>query len=658
MKKAFKKMGIFLLILSLSMNIVGCGGLFGSKSEQLEQLMKEVEGTSEQDNTTEEKDEGAGGAVAPLKADTTYEGIADEVVSEDLIAWLCATYAIQTDANDLDPLYIGGIDSNESDISWIREGLQAGWGITDKNSAFEVVTKLVADDGDPQDDGWDYSRAEELLAQAYCVGWIGIDEYLEYAVPIGRMIQNRFSSWDEFGDNYLTGYMTWISDGGFGYAGDINERSAAHQLFVTDAEYYSGPYVVDFDMGLKADAVASYYDTMDSKKIIPGLDKIPEYVYAYIKPVELGKKLTSGTVEIDGDLYHIPMTVKAFLDNDWTINEECKEIALSWNKDEEITLSRNGKELTFSANTFEKCSSAVENGYIDHFTIDDSTTVDFVFPGGISTSSRKEDVIAAIEFGNAGEYKDGTQLEISLGSVNDIRTTSKLTFSFGGSNSITCRCVQENIESQVRLQAYERLQQNIGKANERKIYFDQKFGNSTGKTMSAPDDLNSFEFVLGDKTFKAHQTLKELTDNGWVIDDKDYSDDVVVQPGDYVSYTLSYKGIDGAGALWGFHNETDHPVKITEAEMNNLHVHNYLWRISDTLPFIIAKDISLENSTYDDLIKAYGELRATDRDKVERNGTTLTIYEYEVDAGTMRFYIYDDDKTVGDIMFMYGWHGN
>ena len=126
-----------------------------------------------------------------LEKDTIYSGMDENMVSEDLIAWLNATYAIQTDANELDLTVIGGMDPDDSNVGAIEEGLKAGWGINNKEDLVQKVGKLVADDGDPSDDGWDYSRAEELLAHGYCVGWFNLGEYLGYAVPIGKKIQDR-----------------------------------------------------------------------------------------------------------------------------------------------------------------------------------------------------------------------------------------------------------------------------------------------------------------------------------------------------------------------------------------------------------------------------------------------------------------------------------
>ena len=97
-------------------------------------------------------------------------------------------------------------------------------------------------------------------------------------------------------------------------------------------------------------------------------------------------------------------------------------------------------------------------------------------------------------------------------------------------------------------------------------------------------------------------------------------------------------------------------VKITDAVLNTIHPYDLIWRKPDTMPFKVAKDITLELSTYDDLVEAFGEPYDPGMDKNERNGRTSTIYEYDVKDGTVRFYIDDEDKTITDIVLMEGGH--
>ena len=594
-----------------------------------------------------------------LEKDTIYSGMDENMVSEDLIAWLNATYAIQTDANELDLTVIGGMDPDDSNVGAIEEGLKAGWGINDKEDLVQKVGKLVADDGDPSDDGWDYSRAEELLAHGYCVGWFNLGEYLGYAVPIGKKIQDRFGSWDEFGDDYVTNYMSWVANGGMGFAGDINQRCTSHQIFVTGAEYYYGPYAVDFDMQLGSSAIASYYDSMDRNKEFPNAsDKISEHVKGYIAPTELGVKTTSGIIQIDGDLYMMPAPVKAFLDNGWEIDESEKNAMLSWNKETELTLKRNGRELVLGAYTFANTSGAVENGYVDRIDIEAKNGIEYVLPGGITTSSTHDEVVAALRAESSREFKEGNggSIDISLAGRAEQYTTNDINFCFDNDKKISvifynCNSYYaDDAESTVRNIIFDMLDQNIGDANNRKAYLDAKYGGSAKKE-PVIDELSCTECVIGNEIYSINKTISELFDSGWELDDSSYSGNLLVQPGESKVFFMHYKGIDGAGAYYGYYNYSDSPVRITDAKFNILHIKDSNWRVTSYLPVKTAKKMTLGNS-YSELVTYFGEAQIPDNVEQERQGRHMTAYDYDLQDGKVRFMIYDDDKTVGDIIFL------
>ncbi|MBO4456480.1 MAG: DUF1266 domain-containing protein [Butyrivibrio sp.] len=616
---------------------------------QLPERIGTLDGTTSEQNERENYE---------LEKDSIYSGMDENMVSEDLIAWLNATYAIQTDANELDLTVIGGMQPDDSNVGLLEDGLSAGWGINNKEDLVQTVGKLVTDDGDPNNDGWDYSRAEELLAHGYCIGWFDLGEYLGYAVPIGKKIQGRFKSWDEFGDNYVTHYMSWVSNGGLGFAGDINQRCMSHQLFVTGAEYYYGPYAVDFDMQLGSSAIASYYNSMDRNKEIPSEDdKISELVKGYIAPTELGIKTTSGIVQIDGDLYQMPAPVKAFWDNGWELDESGKNAILSWNKNTELTFKRNGKELVLDAHAFANTSGAVENGYVDRLDIEAKNGIEYVLPGGITTSSTHDEVVAALRAGNSGEFKKGNNgsIEISLAGRTEQYSTSNINFCFDNDKKISTifyHCFNsyaDSAESTVRNVIYDDLDQTINDANNRKAYLDAKYGGS-GKEAPVMDELSPYELVIGNEIYNIDKTVDEIVESGWVIDDPDYSESIVVEPGKNVVFLMHYKGIDGAGAFYGFYNNSDSSVNITDAKFNIFHVYESIWRVSSYLPIKTAKGMSFGNS-YSDIVANFGEPQIPDIDQ-ERQSRHMTAYDYETQDGKVRFMVFDDDKTVGDIVLL------
>jgi hypothetical protein len=57
--------------------------------------------------------------------------------------------------------------------------------------------------------GWDYGRYVALCRWGYLVGYLSEDEAWERIMPVARMLQQVFDSWEDLGENYLTGRQYW-----------------------------------------------------------------------------------------------------------------------------------------------------------------------------------------------------------------------------------------------------------------------------------------------------------------------------------------------------------------------------------------------------------------------------------------------------------------
>ena len=57
--------------------------------------------------------------------------------------------------------------------------------------------------------GWDYSRYICLCRWGYLVGYISEEEAWERIMPVAEMLQKKFDSWEDLGQNYLIGRRFW-----------------------------------------------------------------------------------------------------------------------------------------------------------------------------------------------------------------------------------------------------------------------------------------------------------------------------------------------------------------------------------------------------------------------------------------------------------------
>ena len=80
-------------------------------------------------------------------------------------------------------------------------------------------------------------------------------------------------------------------------------------------------------------------------------DKIPAAVKSYKKPLTLGNDLTSGVIELEGDLYRVPCPLNEFLNNGWKVYE----------KDSDTIAGKNSTAVSIS-----KGNVKIENIYIEN----------------------------------------------------------------------------------------------------------------------------------------------------------------------------------------------------------------------------------------------------------------------------------------------------
>lgn len=78
--------------------------------------------------------------------------------------------------------------------------------------AYNFVLKNIDKTGNNLIYAWDYGRFVFVARSAYSVGFLTQAEALTLIEEVGKRVKNRFSSWQEFSDNYITGRLWWAPD--------------------------------------------------------------------------------------------------------------------------------------------------------------------------------------------------------------------------------------------------------------------------------------------------------------------------------------------------------------------------------------------------------------------------------------------------------------
>lgn len=148
--------------------------------------------------------------------------IANSFMENQTVQWINATYAILTRSNTenirafggslkLDGIETGGADLDNSNREFKRKSLESSWGVTDRATADYQLEALLSS-GENTGSAWDYSRAMSNLGFYYVAGYYTQEEALDKALETAKIIQTKFTSWDEFASSYLVGYEAWSGE--------------------------------------------------------------------------------------------------------------------------------------------------------------------------------------------------------------------------------------------------------------------------------------------------------------------------------------------------------------------------------------------------------------------------------------------------------------
>lgn len=139
------------------------------------------------------------------------------------------------------------------------------------------------------------------------------------------------------------------------------------------------------------------------------------YVAEYTVPTSMGSKITDRIVNFDGDLYQLPVTVSALMENGWTTvdaHETVRGGSIYF-----IDLERNG--VSFRATVYNYCDRGVEvmQSYIQELSSYDVNGKQFEISGGIHMQMT-EDELKAILSNEGIEYGTDTSYDTMIYGFN------------------------------------------------------------------------------------------------------------------------------------------------------------------------------------------------------------------------------------------------
>lgn len=207
----------------------------------------------------------------------------------DTVRWFNASCAIMTEINGWDYNIFAGLKPSDSNQQVEREALEEWWGVTDRETADEVLCWVLEEGhrssfkedvlyleeiglsdideqiratfifqnfdvteedakfyagiydmyeeyGEEAMDAWDYCHGMNLISFYYLAGYYTEEEALDRSLEVAQKLQPLYDSWDSMIDSYLRGYEYWS-------ANSSEERRSIYENLLTRED---NPYAVDY----------------------------------------------------------------------------------------------------------------------------------------------------------------------------------------------------------------------------------------------------------------------------------------------------------------------------------------------------------------------------------------------------------------------------
>ena len=164
----------------------------------------------------------------------------------DMECWCASTFAIWAHSFPMLegwPLVTGVHGSRKALANFRKVALGEQWDIKNRQDGLQTVHELVEQHAGKLGTaypGWDLCRATQLLGMMYLVKMIDRKELDQESVRAGRVIQQRFSSWDEMAESYLEGYEAWLER--IGQQDAAQQAARRRNIFLQLKADPDGPY--------------------------------------------------------------------------------------------------------------------------------------------------------------------------------------------------------------------------------------------------------------------------------------------------------------------------------------------------------------------------------------------------------------------------------
>lgn len=161
----------------------------------------------------------------------------------DTERWLTAACAIWSEYCGGQWNYIGGYEKTKANAVSLKRILNSDWLVTNHDSGIEMVQYLLDHAGEKEGKyAFDYACAINICGRMYLCDFLTREEYVQYSIMAGNMLQQKYHSWAEYCNSYING--TKLESG---VADKTQEFVDCYQKL---SSMSNGPYQMDWNFTL------------------------------------------------------------------------------------------------------------------------------------------------------------------------------------------------------------------------------------------------------------------------------------------------------------------------------------------------------------------------------------------------------------------------
>ncbi|HIR14061.1 MAG TPA: hypothetical protein IAB31_09095 [Candidatus Choladousia intestinavium] len=184
----------------------------------------------------------------------------------------------------------------------------------------------------------------------------------------------------------------------YGTPTDTYEGDLYTQLTYSTDSYSSVEFYVYKESGVLEEVSVRNFAAPEDFDAGEASDEVPEAVAAYVKPDALSDDLAAPEIQVDGEVYTLPVPVSVLEADGWTLDEANSDPTIMANNFGWVTLRKGGVELSTIAVNEADYATIPSNCWVESLEVGGyALNADGALPGGVMIGMTEEDFLSVLD---------------------------------------------------------------------------------------------------------------------------------------------------------------------------------------------------------------------------------------------------------------------